>query len=52
MKDTKDVEELEITLIQMVESGNLVSDDYDLLSKYLQKVKYDFSATTKPAAPN
>jgi len=41
MNHPHEVDELEVTLIQMMESGNLVADDYNLLSKYLKKVKND-----------
>lgn len=43
MKHPHDVEELEVALIQMMESGTLVSEDYNLLSKYLTKVKNDLN---------
>jgi len=43
MNHPKDVEELEVKLIQLMEAGDLVHDDYDMLSKYLAKVKNDLT---------
>ncbi len=41
MTSSKEVENLEILLIQMIESKLLSEDDYHLIQKYLVKVKND-----------
>ena len=41
MKTSNEVENLEILLIQMIEDQTLSEDDYNLINKYLVKVKND-----------
>ena len=41
MKTSNEVENLEILLIQMIEDQTLSEDDYNLIHKYLVKVKND-----------
>ena len=41
MKTSNEVENLEILLIQMIEDQTLSEDDYNLIRKYLVKVKND-----------
>lgn len=41
MKTSNEVENLEILLIQMIEDQTLREDDYNLIHKYLVKVKND-----------
>lgn len=43
MTNSKEVENLEILLIQMIESNLLSEDDYHLIQKYLVKVKNDLT---------
>lgn len=43
MKTSDDIEHLEVVLIQMLESQLLSEDDYNLISKYLIKVKNDLA---------
>jgi len=41
MKTKAEVEKLEIMLIKMIESQSLSQDDYNLIAKYLVKMKND-----------
>ena len=43
MKNSKEVESLEILLIQMIDSQMISEDDYHLIQKYLVKVKNDLT---------
>ena len=43
MKNSKEVESLEILLIQMIDSQMISEDDYHLIQKYLIKVKNDLT---------
>lgn len=43
MKNSKEVENLEILLIQMIDSQMISEDDYHLIQKYLIKVKNDLT---------
>lgn len=45
MKDSKEVENLEILLIQMIDSRMISEDDYHLIQKYLIKVKNDLTVS-------
>ncbi|MDE5977714.1 MAG: hypothetical protein K2G70_04515 [Turicibacter sp.] len=41
MMNKKDIETIELKLIQMIEEHALSEDDYNLITKYLDKVKND-----------
>ena len=43
MNSHNEVEKLEIALIQMMESQVLSDDDYNMLTKYLGKIKADLN---------
>lgn len=43
IKNNHDIESLEIMLIKMIESQTLSKDDYNLITKYLDKVKNDLN---------
>ncbi len=43
MTSSKEVENLEVLLIQMIESNILSEEDYHLIQKYLVKVKNDLT---------
>ena len=42
-KNNHDIESLEVMLIKMIESQTLSKDDYNLITKYLDKVKNDLN---------
>ena len=39
MKNSQDIESLEVMLVKMIEDRMLSEDDYNLITKYLDKVK-------------
>lgn len=43
MKSKQDIESLEVMLIKMIEDRMLSEDDYNLITKYLDKVKNDLT---------
>ncbi|MBQ1785785.1 MAG: hypothetical protein II005_03545 [Turicibacter sp.] len=43
IKNNHDIESLEVMLIKMIESQTLSKDDYNLITKYLDKVKNDLN---------
>jgi len=43
LSNYNEVEKLEIALIQMMESRMVSDDDYNMLSKYLVKIKEDLT---------
>ena len=43
MKNNQDIESLEVMLVKMIEDRMLSEDDYNLFTKYLDKVKNDLS---------
>lgn len=43
MKNNQDIESLEVMLIKMIEDRMLSEDDYNLITKYLDKVKNDLN---------
>ena len=43
IKNNHDIESLEVMLIKMIEDRILSEDDYNLITKYLDKVKNDLS---------
>lgn len=43
MKTNHDIKQLEVLLIELFESQLLSEDDYNLISKYLIKVKNDLT---------
>ena len=43
IKNNHEIESLEVMLIKMIESQTLSKDDYNLITKYLDKVKNDLN---------
>ena len=43
IKNNHDIESLEVMLIKMIENQTLSKDDYNLITKYLDKVKNDLN---------
>lgn len=43
IKNNRDIESLEVMLIKMIEDRMLSEDDYNLITKYLDKVKNDLN---------
>lgn len=43
MKTYNDIESLEVMLIKMIENHMLSEDDYNLITKYLDKMKNDLN---------
>ena len=43
IKNNHDIESLQVMLIKMIEDRILSEDDYNLITKYLDKVKNDLS---------
>ena len=43
MKNSQDIESLEVMLVKMIEDRMFSEDDYKLITKYLDKVKNDLS---------
>ena len=43
IKNNHDIESLQVMLIKMIEDRMLSEDDYNLITKYLDKVKNDLS---------
>lgn len=43
IKNNHDIESLEVMLIKMIEDRILSEDDYNLITKYLDKVKNDLN---------
>ena len=43
IKNNHDIESLQVMLIKMIESQTLSKDDYNLITKYLDKVKNDLN---------
>lgn len=43
IKNNHEIESLEVMLIKMIENQTLSKDDYNLITKYLDKVKNDLN---------
>ena len=43
IKNNHDIESLQVMLIKMIEDRMLSEDDYNLITKYLDKVKNDLN---------
>ena len=43
IKNNHDIESLEVMLIKMIEDRMLSEDDYNLITKYLDKLKNDLN---------
>ena len=43
IKNNHDIESLQVMLIKMIEDRMLSEDDYDLITKYLDKLKNDLN---------
>ena len=41
MKNKHEVESIEVKLLKMIEQHEITEDDYNLITKYLKKVKND-----------
>jgi len=52
MDTVRDAQHLEVTLIKLIESHSINQDDYNLIHKYLDKIKHDLTFKTSQKLRN